>query len=195
MQKQLDALREVKEFLDRHSMPHFVIGGVANAVWGRARATYDTDFKVLIGNRTIEEFVKLVGNHFELRVSHAVDFAKRTYVVPVYARNRVAVDLGLGFLPYEEQAVEKAIAVSYRGVTFAACTPEDLIIHKAISEREKDWADIEGVLIRQKGRLDQAYITHWLEQFANALARPELAQRYQALRKKTTTRRRKRKPL
>ena len=191
MKEQLDALREVKQFLDQHSIRHLVIGGVANAIWGRVRATRDTDFKVMIGDRTIEEFVVLVGGRFEFRVPDAVDFAKRTYVVPIYAGNHIAVDLGFGFLPYEEQAVEKAVVVNYRGVTFPTCTAEDLIIHKAIAEREKDWNDIEGVLVRQGDKLDQAYIVRWLEQFAQALDRPELVQRYRALRGKIQRRKKK----
>jgi predicted nucleotidyltransferase len=66
-------------------------------------------------------------------------------------------------------------------ISFPACTAEDLIIHKAISEREKDWSDIEGVLIRQRENLDQAYIRFWLEQFAEALERPQLLDRYECL--------------
>ncbi len=184
MQKQLAALREVTEFLDQHNIRHLVIGGIANAVWGRPRATRDADFKVLIGERTIDEFVTLVGTRFKFRVPDPVTFAKQTYVVPIYAGDHIAVDLGLGFLPYEEQAVEKAIVVEYRGVTFPTCTAEDLIIHKAISEREKDWNDIEGVLARQGERLDQAYVVHWLVQFAQALERPDLVQRYKDLQEK-----------
>jgi len=41
MRKQLDTLREVKEFLDRHDIRHLVIGGVANAVWGRVTVNMD----------------------------------------------------------------------------------------------------------------------------------------------------------
>ncbi len=224
MHKQLEALREVKAFLDQHAVRHLVIGGIANAVWGRPRATRDADFKVLIGERTIGEFVTLVGTQFKFRVPDPVAFARRTYVVPIYASSHIGVDLGIGFLPYEEQAVEKAVVTEYSGVTFPVCTAEDLIIqglwefpwfefrtpqlvgdavrgtrtssglqcarhgssqraiiHKAISEREKDWDDIAGVLTRQGDRLDQAYIVHWLTQFAQALERPELVQRYRDL--------------
>jgi hypothetical protein len=70
-------------------------------------------------------------------------------------------------------------------VTFVVCTAEDLIIQKAVSERDKDWSDIEGVLIRQGMRLDQHYIDNWLEQFAEALDRPEILERYGNLRKLT----------
>jgi hypothetical protein len=59
---------------------------------------------------------------------------------------------------------------------------EDLIIHKAIAAREKDWIDIEGILARQRGRLDQEHILNWLDQFAQALDRPDIVTRYQGLR-------------
>jgi predicted nucleotidyltransferase len=180
----LEALRELKDFLDQHSVRHLVIGGIANAVWGRPRATRDVDLKVLIGERTIEEFVTLVGARFKFRVPDPVTFVRQTYVAPIRASNGVAIDLGLGFFPYEEQAVEQAVITEYHGVAFPVCTAEDLIIHKAISEREKDWDDIEGVLVRQGDRLDQEYIVHWLTQFAQALERPELLQRYEGLRKR-----------
>ncbi|MFC1974831.1 hypothetical protein ACFLXQ_00355 [Chloroflexota bacterium] len=47
MQKQLEALREVTDFFNQYDIQHLVIGGIANAVWGRSRATRDADFKVL----------------------------------------------------------------------------------------------------------------------------------------------------
>ena len=182
MQAQLEAPREVKEFLDRHGVRHLVIGGIANAIWGRPRATLDADLKVMIGDLTISQFVALVGQQFKFRVPDPVDFAKQTYVLPIYAGSQIGVDLGLGFFHYEEQAIERAIITEYQGVTFPVCTAEDLIIHKAISEREKDWSDIEGVLVRQGKKLDQKYIEYWLGQFAQVLERPEMIRRYKALR-------------
>jgi hypothetical protein len=182
MQEPLAALHEVTEFLDQHQLGYLVLGGVANAIWGRPRATQDADFKVLVGERTIRELVILIGSRFEFRVQDPVAFAQQTYVVPVYASNHIGVDLGLGFFPYEEQAVKKAVVVEYQGVTFRVCTAEDLIIHKAISPREKDWSDIAGVLVRQGNKLDQGYILHWLTQFAQVLEEPELVRRYENLR-------------
>lgn len=42
--------------------------------------------------------------------------------------------------------------------------------------------DIEGVLIRQGDQLDQEYILGWLEQFAQALERPEVLSQHDGLR-------------
>lgn len=180
-QKLIQALDEVSTFLEMHGVRHLIMGGIANAVWGKPRVTHDIDFKVLLGERSIHEFVALISTHFRCRVADPEAFARHTYVLPIYASNQVAIDLGLGFLPYEEQAVERAISIEYQGVAFPVCTAEDLIVFKAISEREKDWSDIEGILTRQGDKLDQAYVLDWLEQFAQALERPELVQRYRQL--------------
>ena len=46
MEAQLTAVREVSEFLNTNGIKHFVIGGIANAIWGEPRATQDADFKI-----------------------------------------------------------------------------------------------------------------------------------------------------
>lgn len=181
MEKPLQALDEVQRFLALHGIPYVVIGGIANAIWGRPRVTLDADLKVLIGQRSISEFVELLRAQFRFRVPDAVGFARRTYVVPLYASNGAPLDLGLAYLPYEVQAIERAVTITYEGVIFPVCTAEDLIIHKAISEREKDWMDIDGILDRRGKHLDQSYIMGWLEQFAEALERPQILQRYRSL--------------
>lgn len=73
------------------------------------------------------------------------------------------------------------------GVPIRICTAEDLIVHKAIANRDQDWIDIEGVLIRQRARLDQAYILNWLRQFAEALETPDIVTHYEQLRAKHQT--------
>ena len=85
-------------------------------------------------------------------------------------------------LPYETEATERAVQMEIEGVKLPVCAAEDLIIHKAISERERDWLDIEGVLLRQRDKLDQYYIETWLGEFARGLDRPEILSRYRHLR-------------
>ena len=40
------------------------------------------------------------------------------------------------------------------GHTLITCSAEDLVIHKAFAGRDRDWADVESVLIRQHGKLN-----------------------------------------
>jgi len=66
-----------------------------------------------------------------------------------------------------------------------------LIIQKVVADREKDWLDLEALLLEQYDRLDEAFIENWLVQFAEALEKPELLTKYQQLvariKVKTTT--------
>jgi len=64
------------------------------------------------------------------------------------------------------------------------CSPEDLIIQKTVANRDKDWLDIEGLLMQQWGKLDHEYIESWLSQFSEALERIEPESKYLSLKKK-----------
>ena len=52
------ALQELAGFFERHRLRYMVIGGLANTVWGRPRATYDADVKVILGGMSIVEYVE-----------------------------------------------------------------------------------------------------------------------------------------
>jgi len=178
----IDALRRLKEFLEAHGIPYMVIGGVANSVWGQPRYTHDVDLKISLGEQRIAEFAALLSQHFRFRYPDGATFAQRTYVLMINVTEEVPADLAVGFLPYEIEAIARVVPTDVGGVVVPICTAEDLIIHKAIAAREKDWIDIEGILTRQRGRLDQEYILNWLDQFAKALDRQEIMTRYQELR-------------
>ena len=49
------------------------------------------------------------------------------------------------------------------------CTAEDLIIHKVLARRDKDLADIKGIIRRNIEQLDTEYIRGILKQFEEAL--------------------------
>jgi hypothetical protein len=70
-------LRDLAAFFELHHVRYMVIGGLANTVWGRPRATYDADVKVILGALTIAEFGELVGRHFAFRLPDATAFAQR----------------------------------------------------------------------------------------------------------------------
>ena len=38
------------------------------------------------------------------------------------------------------------------------CSAEDLIVLKAFAGRDRDWADIEGILMRRAGQLDEPLV-------------------------------------
>jgi len=84
-------------------------------------------------------------------------------------------------------AIERAVARDLGGWQAQICSAEGLIIQKVVAGREKDWLDVEALLVEQRGHLDEAYIQEWLAQFAEALDNPEMLARYQGALAKATT--------
>ncbi len=178
-----DALRQVVAFLDRHHIPYMVIGGLANAVWGEARLTQDADFKVSIGDQSLEEFRRLVTRRFEERETGVPAHLQSAHILHIWAVPGVAADLLVSIFDYERLAIARAAEMTIEGVSARICTAEDFIIHKVIANREHDWVDVERALIRQRGKLDQGTILDWLGQFSEALEAPEMLTRYLTLRR------------
>ena len=81
----------------------------------------------------------------------------------------VIVDFLLTTPGYEERIIERAVRSTFADLSMWVCSAEDLIIQKVLANREKDWQDIEGILIEQGTKLDQEYVEDWLQQFADIL--------------------------
>ena len=175
-----EALKFVIAFLDENHIPYMVIGGLAISTWGETRATRDADFKISI-DMPLAEFRKLVFDHFPERPTNIPLRMLSPYVLHIWAMPDVAADLLVSVFDYERQAIQRAIEIEIEGVPTCVCKAEDLIIHKAIAERSKDWSDIEGILMRQRGKLDVDYIRDWLSQFSEALENPEILTRFNQL--------------
>ena len=175
-----EALRVVVDFLNQHRIPHMVIGGLANAVWGEVRMTRDADFKVST-DLLPSDFRRLVLNHFAERQTGLPQHLRSSFVIHIWALPDMAVDLLMSVFDYERQAIARAVDATIEGIPARVCTAEDLIIHKGIANRTQDWMDIEGVLLRQGNKLDVAYVRDWLTQFAEALEKPELLTRFNEL--------------
>jgi predicted nucleotidyltransferase len=177
----VDALRDVDAFLKAHGVSYAVIGGIANAVRGEPRATHDADLKVLVKSMTIAQFRALAEAQFKPYRRPWLGRVESALIISIEVAPDMIVDLLVAVLPYEEQTIQRAELTEIEGFSLPICTAEDLIIHKAIADRPKDWLDIEKILLRQRGKLDLAYVRDWLTQFAEALEKPELIKRFDGL--------------
>jgi hypothetical protein len=93
----------------------------------------------------------------------------------------IIVDLLLALPGYEELIIERAVQRDLGGWQAWVCTAEDLIIQKVVAGRNKDWSDVEALLVEQRDKLDEAYIWGWLKEFAEVLENADMLPRYQRL--------------
>jgi len=67
------------------------------------------------------------------------DFVHDTYVLPVEdSETGVRIDLIFSTIPYEAQAIERAISIEIAGETVPFATAEDLVLHKLFAARARD---------------------------------------------------------
>jgi Nucleotidyl transferase of unknown function (DUF2204) len=182
MNKLEGALKDIQDFLKKKEVPYMIIGGIGNLVWGEPRLTVDIDITIYISDVKEHDFIREVGSRFRMLVDNPDDFVKKTRVLPIEIKENVKGDIIFAGLEYEKIAIERAVDVEIsKNNRVRVCTAEDLVIHKAISEREKDWQDIEGILLRRGSLLDNDYILNWLSQFASVLDRPGILKRFEEL--------------
>jgi hypothetical protein len=156
------AALEVQDLCRGRTWPFCFIGGLAVQRWGEPRLTQDVDLTIVTGFGHEEEFVDALLGLLASRRPDARDFALRNRVLLVKSSGGIPIDIALGALPFEERVVERASSWRVSAdVDLQTCGAEDLIVLKAFASRERDWADIEGVVLRQAGRLDEALV--WQE--------------------------------
>ena len=168
------ALVAVAQALDRKGVPYIVIGGLANAVWGVPRATVDVDVTVWVAEEEVPALVTHLSDRFVARVESPLEFARDTRVLPLQNRDGTPIDIIFGLLPYEKDAVNRAVVKEVAGAEVRFCSAEDLILHKIISGREKDLADARQVTRRNLSSLDLSYLEPLLEELVAGLERPEI---------------------
>ena len=151
------------------------IGGLALQRWGEPRETIDVDLTLLTGFGNEEPFVRKLLAHYDARIADAADFALTRRVLLLRASSGVGLDIALGGLPFEESVVARSSNFVFPSETLLrTCSAEDLVVLKAFAARSKDWVDVEGILIRQAGLLDWAYIRGQLQPLAELKEAPEI---------------------
>jgi hypothetical protein len=155
----LRVLADLTDWLQEAGVPSMVIGGVAVAILGRPRATRDVDTLALMSDDTSASVLSAAKRHgIEARVENPLDFARRTHVLLLrHIEAGIDIDVLLGRLPYQEEAVGRGRFHDLGGVRVRLPEVEDLLIMKAVAQRPQDLRDIEGLLGATESRAEACF--------------------------------------
>lgn len=82
------------------------------------------------------------------RISDAIAFARERQVLLLrHEPSGVTIEVSFAWLPFEEEALERAYEIDFQGVRLRVARAEDLIVYKAAAWRDRDRADIERLLV------------------------------------------------
>ena len=149
------AALELQRFFEARRWRFCFIGGLAVQRWGEPRLTLHVDCTLLTGSGHEPAYVDALLAAFTARVDGPREFALTHRVLLLYGSSRVPLDIALGAMPFEERSVERASSFDIgNGQSLLTCSAEDLIVFKAFAGRDRDWLDIDTIILRQGEALD-----------------------------------------
>jgi hypothetical protein len=162
------AALSIQSFCHSQKWKFCFIGGLAVLRWGTPRVTQDADLTLLADFGTEMPFIDAILKTFVPRVPNAKAFALQNRVILAQTSSGIHLDIALGALPFEERSVIRAsIWHATESVALLTCSADDLIVHKIVAGRGKDWDDVQSILARQNGKLNfkqiQSELTPLLE--------------------------------
>lgn len=182
IQRVIAAALELRACLELIGLPYCFIGGVAVQRWGEPRLTVDADATVLSAWTDDERLTDALLANFAGRLPDAREFALRHRVLLLRTADGTHLDVALGAIPFEQRSVQRASPWALpEGRSLRTCSAEDLIVHKAFAARERDWVDIDGVLLRQGRALRIGQILEELRPLAALKEEPAILTRLDAM--------------
>ncbi|HJX30719.1 MAG TPA: hypothetical protein VJ624_02585 [Thermodesulfobacteriota bacterium] len=176
---------EIQQFLETLNWPFCFIGGLAVIRWGELRMTQDIDLCLLCGFGNEEKHAQVFLDNFQARIPDALTFALTNRVLLVSTSNRVAADISLSGLPFEEEMIKRSSPFDfYPDCSLITCSAEDLVVLKAFADRTKDWMDVESIILRQGRNLDMGYVLRQLSPLCDLKGAPEITARLKNMARK-----------
>ncbi|MFC1496080.1 nucleotidyl transferase AbiEii/AbiGii toxin family protein [Candidatus Margulisiibacteriota bacterium] len=171
----LEPIQALQKLMEISGCKWTVIGGIASSLLGKPRFTADVDAVILI---ELEEIPKIIKNAAKVgikpRIRDIESFARKNRVILLQHNNSgINLDLSIGLLPFEIEAVENSKKRKVGKIAINLPTVEDLIIFKAVASRQKDLLDIDE-LVNTNKQIDKKKILRILKEFADILDKPEI---------------------
>lgn len=182
MKSLLKAALEVQNLILANNWRFCFIGGLALQRWGEPRVTNDIDLTLITEFSGEEKFIDIILSKFSPRIDDAKDFALSARVLLVKSSQGIGIDIALGGMPFEIDAVSRATYFQYnKNTSLLTASAEDLIVMKAFANRDKDWMDIKGILLRNNKKLETDYIFQHLIPLVTIKEEPEITEKLKRL--------------
>jgi len=148
-------------------LPHAFGGALALAYYATPRATIDIDVNVFLRVDRAAEVLSLL----EALGAEPVHDDERTRLEreeQIRVRwDGTPVDVFFSYDAFHDSCFERRRCMPFgEGKTIHILAAEDLLVFKALFDRDKDWRDIEELLFALADDLDAAYLRNWISRIA-----------------------------
>jgi hypothetical protein len=145
------------DFLTGAGVPYVVIGGLAAAAVGEPRFTADMDVVAFVSVEAAERLIEAAAVAGFTAADDEASWLRSTGTLR-FRRGSFQLDIIVASLPFEERARGRAVTMRLFDRNVLMPTPEDLLLFKVISGRDKDVLDAVAIVRRHADRLDWHYV-------------------------------------
>lgn len=168
---------DVQRLCESQQWSFCVIGGLAVQRWGEPRLTRDVDLTLITGFGDEENFIKTWLRDYKFRPPGSMEMALKSRVLLLVNPHGTPVDVALGGIDFERRSIQRSSLWKTPAGAIRTCSAEDLLVHKCFAGREQDWVDVDGILARQKGKLDFALVRRELKPLLELQEKPDKLER------------------
>ena len=159
-------LIQLTDALTSAGIPFAVGGAIARNYYAEPRLTQDIDIGLFVPPAECAEVLVVLARLVpQLDVESVSRLIQRDDQVRI-PWETTPLDLFFAFDEFHAASkVRVRIVESSSGKEIPILSAEDIIVHKLLFNRAKDWQDIADILYTQRSQIDIVYIRHWLTHF------------------------------
>lgn len=158
--------------LERAGIPHAFGGAHALAYYAPPRATVDIDLNVFVSAARARKVLRVLGGL-------GADTTEAALIARIERDGQVRIrwdgtplDVFFAYDPLHESCMQRRRLVDFGDDRIHVLSAEDLMIYKAVFNREKDWRDIAEMIYEANDSLDFDYVRTWLARICPTDAKP-----------------------
>ncbi len=155
-----ELVKDITKILEEQKIEYVIIGGVAVAGWGNIRTTRDIDIIINLKEKQIKPLETALKKEeldtTEYEIKEAL--GKKTHFTIFDTKSEYHIDAKGCYSEKEKRSLETKKAAKLWDKKIFIASPEDIIANKLVFGSEQDIRDAEGILVRQREKLDHKYL-------------------------------------
>lgn len=153
----------IEHAFESAEIAHAFGGANALAYYATPRATVDIDVNVFVGSSRAKEVLALLAQlGANVEAPELMEAIERDGQARVFWET-TPIDLFFSYDPLHQSSMERRRRVDFGVDRIHILSAEDLLVYKAVFNREKDWRDIAETIFAANDPLDFDYVRSWLD--------------------------------
>ena len=170
-----EKLVAIEAALTLAEIAHAFGGANALAYYGTPRATAGIDLNVFVPASRASDVLATLGQlgATTSNPNKTIELIERDGQARIFWL-KTPIDLFFSYDPLHDSSMKRRRLVDFGEDTIHILSAEDLMVYKAVFNREKDWRDIAEMIYAAEGSLDFDYVRSWLARIVSG-EDPQLA--------------------